>query len=252
MSPKKKLRARYFYVVGGGCFGTQYATWLLRAQRLGLVEFEKIFAIDQNPHCQLSQIQIAENQSAYLEIIQSDWISYLTDLLIRSCNDPAFSQDHWVPSPLSPHILLLAFMRAAMQKNPGLRLQEKAFSDNFFEKSELPVSIFLESGQFAASFAEWICPVNCIEPKTCPAIHLPRHWDMKTSLENYFRDLKVSTSAHVLQCQHRVHGVGTILFSEIQSHFASVLDQFKKGVIRELIVATVSSCHGLIGRAQLL
>ncbi len=246
---KKKIKARNFYVVGGGCFGTQYAKWLLRAERLDLVQFEKIIAIDQNKNCQLTQVAC---DSKKLEIVASDWIDYLTQLLLRTLNDPMVVWDHWVPSPLSPHILQLAFMRAAMKKLPGLQLKEEALTPSDSKNLAIPIQIPLGSGNHAVSFAEWICPVNCIEPKTCPAIRSPRHWDMKPSLQNYFDQSSTKRSVHILQCQHRVHGVGTIPFIDIQTQFKKMLDALERKLVVEVFIATVSSCHGLIGKLRLV
>jgi hypothetical protein len=71
---------------------------------------------------------------------------------------------------------------------------------------------------------------------------------MKTTLEKYF-DGFPHRSAHVLQCRHLVHGVGTIPCAAIFHEFRKFLKNWQSDKIREVEVATVSGCHGLIGRA---
>jgi hypothetical protein len=243
MVEKRKKIARHFHVVGGGCFGSQYVRWLLRARSLGMLEFEKIFAVDRDPNCRLAQ---AGPRDASLQLVTADWLDYLTELLLARDAQALPDPDQWVPSPLSPHILLLAFLRAAMVRLPQLRLEPSGFR----AEVPTPVRIPLASGSLAVSFAEWQCPVNCIEPATCPAIQAPRTWDMKPALQGYFAAHPETGSAHVLQCRHFVHGVGTIPFEEILRAFRKLCGDLQRDTTRRVAVATTSGCHGLIGSAE--
>ncbi len=249
MGAKEIKIARDLHVVGGGCFGTQYVKWLLRARNLGMLRYEKILAVDRNPHCRLAQEGLREPS---LQLVQSDWIDYFTDYLLENYRHEESRQDYWVPAPLSPHILFLGFLRGAKSILDILNFQEKAFQ----QQVPTPVQIPLTTGNLAVSFAEWQCPVNCIEPSNCPAIHAPRTWDMKRDLEGYFaagaiRELPLQ-SAHVLQCRHWVHGVGTIPMGNIFDEFEKMLENLKSGKAKEVVVATTSGCHGLIGSAAVL
>lgn len=241
MAEKRLKEARYFHVVGGGCFGSQYVRWLLRARSLGMVAFEKIFAIDRDPACRLAEHGPADPA---LQLVTADWVEYFGDLLLRSEPEADFQKDHWVPSPLSPHILFLGFLRAAARLDAALRFNEVPF----WAETPTPVKIPLASGAMAVSFAEWQCPVNCIEPGTCPAIQAPRTWDMKPALTDYFQGHPEAGSAHVLQCRHWVHGVGTIPLAEILEAFQRLKKDLK--MASRVTVATVSACHGLIGTTQ--
>lgn len=228
-----------FHVVGGGCFGSQYVRWLLKARAQGSVEFDRIRAIDRDSHCKLVRKGPADPD---LEVVAADWIDYAAELLRRPAGETA--ADHWVPSPLSPHILFLAMLRAARAE--GYRLIPAPFR----EHPPTPVRFELPNGNLAISFAEWTCPVNCIEPEICPATKGPRDWDMKPALARHFGGREEELSAQVLQCQHLVHGVGTIPFGEIAAGYARLLADLKRGLSR-VAVATVSSCHGIIGLAEL-
>lgn len=228
-----------FHVVGGGCFGSQYVRWLLKAKSQGKVEFDRVRAIDRDRHCKLAR---KGPQDPSLEIVTADWIEYAAALLQRPAAETA--ADHWVPSPLSPHILFLAMLKAARAE--GYRLIPAPFR----EHPPTPVRFELPNGNLAISFAEWTCPVNCIEPDICPATKGPRDWDMKPALAQHFGGRESEVSAQVLQCQHLVQGVGTIPWREIAEGYVRLLGDLKRGVSR-VAVATVSSCHGLIGMAEL-
>ncbi len=242
---KKIERVRNFHVVGGGCFGTQYVKWLLRAKDKGMIKFEKVIAIDRNPECRLTR-EVPQDDGVVL--VKRDWVDYFSDLLLNEFQNPDSRWDHWVPAPLSPHILFLGFLRAGREMRNTLHFREKIFREDV----KTPVQIPLQVGTYAVSFAEWQCPVNCIEPSTCPAIHSTRSWDMKSALTGYFKGQEAFRSFHVLQCRHLVHGVGTIPCSVIFSEFKKMLEDLADEKIREVTVATVSGCHGLIGASEVI
>jgi len=236
--------ARDLFVVGGGCFGSQYVKWLLRASEKGMLHYRKIFAIDRDPHCQLKNTTLPDS----VELIAADWVDYFTDYLATHFRDTEFADDFWVPSPLSPHILFFGMMRAAERLGVPCRFQAAGFNEPVLP----PVRIPLANGDLAVSFAEWQCPVNCIEPGNCPAIHDRRTWDMKIALDGYFENQAARRGAHVLQCRHWVHGVGTIPMREIFQEFERFLENCRRPEIEDLVVATTSRCHGLISRAEIL
>lgn len=241
-STRKLQEAGTLHVVGGGCFGSQYVRWLLRARERGMARFAKIVAVDRDPQCRLTR---EGPRDPALEIAAVDWVDYLSGLLTAPRRDPEVAEDHWVPSPLSPHILFLSFLRAAKESGslPAYRPEE------FRRAVPPPVQVPLADGNLAVSFAEWQCPVNCIEPPTCPAIRAPRTWDMKASLAKAFAAAPKS-SHHVLQCRHWVHGVGTIPMRDIFGEFRKLTENLGHREVNEIVLATTSACHGLISRAS--
>jgi hypothetical protein len=242
MAPKDPIQVRHFHIVGGGCFGSQYLRWLLRARALGWLKYESILVIDRNSQCLAQREGLIQD---LVKLFQGDWIDYFSDYLVENFSNEDASHDHWVPSPLSPHILFLGFLRAAERLRPEFGFSETRFA----EEVPTPVQMTLPVGTQAVSFAEWRCPVNCIEPPRCPHIHETRTWDMKSTLENYFHPFP-QRSAHVLQCRHLVHGVGTIPCADIFQEFKKFLENGRRAEIREVTVATVSGCHGIVGRAE--
>ncbi len=239
---REKISVRYFHGVGGGCFGSQYAHWLLRARDLGWLEFSEIRLIDRDPHCLWQQ---KARGSVGVQLQVQDWTDYLADYLVTHLQDSEARRDHWIPSPLSPHLLLLGFLAAARRLYPQYDWALEPFRENL----SIPVIFPLDAGPLAVSFAQWQCPVNCIEPKRCPAIQQERNWDMKNALDGAFAQKGEEYSWHVLQCQHLVHGVGTIPMEKIFHEFESLLQKIAEENLTKIIVATVSGCHGLIGQA---
>ncbi|MFO1464366.1 MAG: hypothetical protein U1F66_11390 [bacterium] len=245
MAERRPKSARFFHVVGGGCFGSQYVRWLLRARSLGMLEFEKVFAVDRDPACKLSREGPLDPAC---EIVARDWVEYLTGWLLGEVAGGLSESDYLVPSPLAPHLLLLSLLRAAERKRPGLRFAAEPCT----AEVPTPVRIPLASGNLALSFAQWQCPVNCIEPGICPAIHAERSWDMLPTLRGFFSEHPEAGSAHVLQCCHYVHGVGAIPMGEIARAFEVLLADLEKASTERVSVATVSRCHGLVGTARVL
>lgn len=240
---RPKITVGTFHVVGGGCFGSQYGRWLLRAHQLGWLDFEKIHIVDHNPQCDWARLQ---GDHGKVQLVCADWVDYFVDLMAQA-QDPAGTKDHWVPAPLSPHILFEGFIRAAGRLWPGLGSTQTQVQEDM----GTPVQIPLDNGSMAVSFAEWQCPVNCIEPKNCPAIHRERDWDMKDHLRARMLAKQDEISSHVLQCQHLLHGVGTIPLQEIFGEFNRFSERLKQMKTIKLRVATVSGCHGLIAQASL-
>jgi hypothetical protein len=96
-------------------------------------------------------------------------------------------------------------------------------------------------GTHYVSFATWMCPVNCVEPRICPHTKGPRDWSMPDALA------KTGADVAVLHCVHRAYGVG--MFDTLD--VVSADDQIRRAAERgsgEVIIGTVSHCHGALTR----
>ncbi|MCB1214585.1 MAG: hypothetical protein KDK66_03820 [Deltaproteobacteria bacterium] len=234
-------KVRDFHVVGGGCFGSHYVRQLLKARDYNHLEFRNIKVIDHNPHCALTRSDLL--QAGQVSLVLADWEDYLSDFLQKNLNQSETALDHWVPSPLSPHLLFLAFLRAAKLSFEILDLG-KSFKNKGPEiHLAPPVKIPLASGSLALSFAKWKCPVHCIEPKFCPGIEDFRDWEMALALKK---------ESQVLVCRHRLQGVGTIAMAEILEEFQNLLKSLEDPQYQIFKLATLSTCHGVLGEARLL
>ena len=113
------------------------------------------------------------------------------------------------------------------------------------EDMKTPVDMMLPSGTRALSFATWMCPASCIEPPTCPHTRGPNDWDMKTYLNER---VDAAEELFIFQCRHFAMGVGTIPVQEIVNEYLRFEKSVSQVGIHPVTMASVSSCHGLIGK----
>lgn len=251
-----------FIVLGGGCFGTFYARQLLRAKNLS---FEKIIVVDvkgiKNP-CQAFQ-ELGEG-GGKIQYVFSDWKEFFYPYLDQKINEAAHgkvSRDHYIPPTFAPHVLMEAFLNILQKRFPEILIRPEPMSmvaDQKLEgqpstlikdKIQIPFHMLLPSGNLALSFSTWICPATCIEPPTCPVTRGPKDWDMKTKI---LESMQINTNVDyisVLQCRHLTMGVGTIPVQEIVNEYLKFQEVARVPGTHGLTMASVSSCHGLVGRA---
>jgi hypothetical protein len=105
------------------------------------------------------------------------------------------------------------------------------------------------------SFAEWMCPINCIEPARCPETRGPRHWSMPVAIREYAdaeRDAGRPLEPPLLfHCTHRAYGVGMIDVQDVLDADAAIAARAVQGSSR-FIVGTVSHCHGALRVVEVL
>jgi hypothetical protein len=219
-------------VIGGGCYGTQYVRQLLRARDAGRAEWLRLVAVDRDARCRL-----AAEYPADAELVTAEWSAFLATFLAAAASAPdAHAADAVVPSPLMPHVLF-DWVRARAAAALGADVPVVA-------PPELPGVPWQRLGMDQTryvSHATWICPVNCIEPATCPHTKGPRTWSFHEGLAGALGDTPVA----VLRVTHRVFGVGMVDVSDILAADRMATAQVRAG--RPVGVATASRCHGAIG-----
>jgi hypothetical protein len=100
------------------------------------------------------------------------------------------------------------------------------------------------------SFAEWMCPINCIEPARCPHTGGPRSWSLPIAVSAYVDAERVAgrpLAPLVFHCTHRTYGVGMIDVADVLDADASIAAGASSGEAIFLI-GTVSHCHGALRR----
>jgi hypothetical protein len=110
-----------------------------------------------------------------------------------------------------------------------------------------------DDGTHYVSFAEWMCPINCVEPLRCPATRGARTWSMPLAVESY----AASTMARgqdplaplVFHCTHRAYGVGMIDVRDVVAADAAIAASGARGAAA-FLVGTVSHCHGALRRIE--
>jgi len=105
------------------------------------------------------------------------------------------------------------------------------------------------------SWADWICPTHCIEPALCPAIGAPRTWEMGDSVRELADQLRAGgravTGPALFVCKHQVFGVGMFSAEAVRDGDRLVAEAGASGSPAEVLVGTISSCHGALNLLRL-
>jgi hypothetical protein len=236
-------------VVGGGCYGSYYVRQLERAASAGALSADRIAVVDRDPDCSVARGLVNhERPPIPVDVVVRDWREYFAAYLSDAADAPATASpgDAIVPSPLMPHLM-------------GEWLVERARTrwvdrDVAVVPVEHPPAVPWErvgaDGTHYVSFATWTCPINCVEPRTCPVTRGPRTWSLPERLAEH-RELEREAGrpidVAVLHCRHRAYGVGMFDTAEVVAADALIHAAASRGPA-EVLIGTVSHCHGALTR----
>jgi hypothetical protein len=235
-------------IVGGGCYGTFYAGQLIRAAERDRASYRRLLIVDRNPRCRFA-LEIGSADARRLVIREwSDFFDkYFATREPVGANQPG---DAIVPSPLMPHLMYEWLVRQARARWPDRRVETKPLAAG----PSTPYDVRAPDGTRFVSYADWICPTHCIEPAICPVIRAPRTWEMTDAMERLTGRLDAShpTAGPVLfVCEHRVFGVGMFDVDAVLAGAALVAAAGEPGTPVDVLVGTVSSCHGAVNLLHL-
>lgn len=243
-----RVEFRDIVIVGGGCYGTFYAGQLARARARGRVAYRQLLVVDRDPNCQLSR-EVDEDGSR--QLVVQEWGDFFDGYLAGgSTPDIGNPPDAIVPSPLMPHLMYEWLVRRARGRWPGRTIETLPLTLD----PGTPYDTSAPDGTRYVSFADWICPTHCIEPALCPVIRAPRTWEMADAMDGLARrlDLSTPTAGPVLfVCEHRVFGVGMFDVSAVLAGDATVASAGHAGSPVNVLVGTVSRCHGAVNLLHL-
>ncbi|HET9383687.1 MAG TPA: hypothetical protein VFO67_00970 [Gemmatimonadales bacterium] len=225
-------------IVGGGCYGTFYASQLAKAKARGKTDYRAVIVVDRHADCQARRELGEAPDRAF---VVSDWTDFFDQFLaVGPSGRPA--DDYIVPSPHMPHLMFEWVLKQARGRWP-----ERAVSVERVPGT-VPTPYDRPSGTADAtryvSWADWICPTHCIEPALCPATGGPRTWEMADTV----RDLAArigATGPALFVCKHQVFGVGMFAAEAVRAGDRLVADAGARGSA-EILVGTISSCHGAL------
>jgi len=229
-------------VVGGGCYGGYYVRQLLRAERAGALTWDELVIVDRDPSCAVSALAV-EDRPPRLRLAVSEWHEFFGQYLREAADDTARLADAIVPSPLMPHL-----MADWLVSRAGARWPDRAVRIAPIETlPEIPWQRSGDDGTRYVSFAEWICPINCIEPARCPETRGPRSWSLPVALASTpNRGAGAPTGTPLLfHCTHRAYGVGMIDVRDVVAADATIAERGSAGEA-VFLVGTVSHCHGAL------
>ena len=187
---------------------------------------------------------IAAARDADVVVVQAGWESFFDEYLGDAAeNEP--SADAIVPSPLMPHLMFDWLMRRARARWPRRVVERRALR----RPPHIPWQQAVSSGTHVVSFAEWVCPVNCVEPATCPVIKGPRTWSVPPAVRAYVaaeqRRPTPLAGPVIFHCEHRAYGVGMFDTQAVLEGDALVARAAAHNAA-DVLVGTVSHCHGAL------
>lgn len=232
---RERLEFDTIIVVGGGCYGSYYVRQLLRAHRAGAARWTELVVVDRDANCRVAQLTENERPPA-LRLRTTTWEEFFAEYLNAAAPD---TRDAIVPSPLMPHLFAGWIVSRAKKRWPARHVTITPVGD----VTGMPWQRSGDDATHFVSFADWMCPINCVEPATCPHTRGPRDWSMPVSIRKH----AAPDSAHVFQCIHRTHGVGMIDVRDIIAADASITERGAQGEL-EFLVGTASHCHGAMQR----
>lgn len=232
---------RDIVIVGGGCYGSFYTGQLERARSKGKTAYRRLLIVDRDPSCRVGRGAPGNDTR---QLIVQEWGDFF-DAYLDAISPPPPGEpvDAIVPSPLMPHLMYEWLARRARGRWPGRRIETRPVPLG----PGTPYDERGPDGTRYVSFADWICPTHCIEPAICPVIRAPRTWEMADAIKGLAQklDTREPTAGPVLfVCEHRVFGVGMFDVSAVLDGDAMVA---KVGLERSpvnVLVGTISSCHG--------
>ncbi|HET7186869.1 MAG TPA: hypothetical protein VFI52_01880 [Gemmatimonadaceae bacterium] len=233
-------------VVGGGCYGGYYVRQLARAERAGALAWTQLLVVDRDARCPVAQLPEAERPSA-LRLVTAEWSVFFTEFLGGASADPAHHEaDAIVPSPLMPHLMADWLGDRARARWPARRVATEPLGS----APAVPWQRAADDGTHYVSFAEWMCPINCIEPARCPHTRGARTWSLPTALAGYADGERAAgrpvEGPYVFHCAHRAFGVGMIDVRDVLAADRAIAALGAGPGRTAFLVGTASHCHGAL------
>lgn len=229
-------------MVGGGCYGTFYASQLAKAKARGKVDFRSVIVVDRDPDCRARR-ELGEAPDR--RYVMNEWGAFFDAFL------PGAAGDQIVPSPHMPHLMFAWVLARARQRWPGRAVTVAPVPGAI----GTPYDRTAADGTRYVSFADWICPTHCIEPALCPAIGAPRAWEMGDAVRALAERLRRAgqpvAGPALFVCKHHVFGVGTFAVDAVLAGDRLVAEAGASGATAGVLVGTISSCHGAVNLLSL-
>lgn len=242
--PAALVRMRDIVVVGGGCYGTFYATQLAKAKSRGKVEYRTVIVVDRDPDCRARR-ELPD--AADRMFVASEWDAFFDQFFFTSSPGPdAAARDHVVPSPHMSHLMFEWVVRRTQARFPRRVLEVipvPGSLDTSYDRTAPDRTRYV-------SFADWVCPTHCIEPAICPAIGAPRTWEMPDAVRGLAQRMREQgepvAGPALFVCRHNVFGVGTFTVDTVLDGERMVAETARRLEGGLVLVATVSACHGAV------
>lgn len=240
MPDRQVPRIHEAIIIGGGCYGTYHARQLLRAANKGALIHAGLVIVDRNPDCAARREFAGCSDVRFLT---ADWIDFVDSYLDTA---PAASEDVLVPTPIGPHLMFEWLRRRGARRGAARHVP---LSGN----PATPYASSSDEGTGYLSFATWTCPVTCIEPAVCPVTKGPKDWEMDEAVFAFARreagEGRALDDVQVFRCRPLAFGISAWGVGQMvgaRERLDLLLTRSVVGSTRRLLVATTSSCHGVV------
>jgi hypothetical protein len=221
-------------IVGGGCYGSFYLRQLFRARAAGALAWDRVVVVDRNAQCAAA----SSLNGATLAV--SEWTPYFREYLNGAAEGGVCQTDAIVPSPLMPHLMYEWLRDRARERWPDREVTTRPLPST----PPTPWERAAPDGTHYVSFATWMCPINCIEPATCPHTKGPRTWTMPAAVRDYVAREGIAGPA-IFHVTHRAYGVGMLNVADVVAADRLVREAAEHQRA-DVLVGTVSHCHGAL------
>ena len=189
-----------------------------------------------------------------IRFIASDWAAFFARWFVEAIEMAGLDaihvpRDAVVPSPLMPHLLADWVASRLVVHRAGAVVTRVPLSST----PETPWQRSAPDLAHYASFATWMCPINCIEPPRCPETRGPRDWTMPAAVRVAAGEAASAGAPYdviaLFHTTHRVYGVGMFDVAAARATDLAIAAAHDHVRLR-VLVASVSHCHGAL--AELL
>ena len=244
VEPRAPQRFAKIIVVGGGCYGGYYVRQLHRAVAAGALVADSIVVVDRDSNCAVAPT-LGDRAPIATILDVAEWREYFDGYLTAAAASPAeFANDAIVPSPLMPHLMAEWLVSRAKSRWPERVVRTTPIDSPLAVRWQRDGS----DGTHYVSFADWMCPINCIEPRMCPETRDVRDWSLPPTIAAFARERGMRSA--VMHCRHRAYGVGMFETAEVIDADA-VIRQAGDAGAADVIIGTASHCHGALTRLLL-
>ena len=249
-SPRPSRECQRFgdiVVVGGGCYGGYYVRQLRRARAAGAIAWRRLVVVDRDADC-----AVARAGGDDLTLVVRDWLLFFQEYLGAAAlkGAAAVAGDAIVPSPLMPHLMSQWLVSRARARWPGRGVRVAPVGGAL----DVPWQRTGDDGTHYVSFATWECPINCVEPRTCPHTRGARAWSLPPTVRAFVETARLHgrriDGPAVFHCAHRTHGVGMFDVADVVAA-DTLVARAGDGRAAEVLVGTVSHCHGALAVLEL-
>ena len=182
-----------------------------------------------------------------MRLAVAPWDDFFATYLTDAAGAPAAGRDAIVPSPLMPHLMADWLVARARERWPDRSIRVERLDGSL----PVPWQRSGDDGTHYVSFAEWICPINCIEPARCPHTRGPRTWSLPVAIRSHAAQARAAGDRADLpllfHCTHRTFGVGMIDVGDVLAADTAIAAAGSSDAA-SFLIGTVSHCHGALRR----